>query len=159
MMKMEEDELSEGQSKPKLWLQILSLLFGFGSWIAITGLWVELPLLIDRLPEGWALGANLTVVIQAANIGPILYWVARRKNWCSEVTANHIQFFLGLMGCVFLVFLWDRTIVISGGKSISIVLYVCGFMLSLVDCTSSTTFLPFMGRFANHYMTPYLVGK
>lgn len=146
------------QRSPRCWLQFVCLLFGLGSWIAIAGLWVELPLLTSRLPESWKLGTNVTLVIQLANVGPLVYWIARRRNWCSAVTANHVQFFLGTIGCVLLVLCWNQTVAV-GNDEYSIVLYVSTFLLSLVDCTSSTSFLPFMGRFANVYMTPYLVGE
>ena len=40
-------------------LYLSSLLFGLGSWVAITGLWLETPLLIHYLPEKWALSSYL----------------------------------------------------------------------------------------------------
>lgn len=40
-------------------LVLNSLLFGLGSWICITGLWLELPVLIHHLPEGWHLASYL----------------------------------------------------------------------------------------------------
>jgi hypothetical protein len=53
------------------WLQgrkpavdVLAALFGVASWVAINGLWVELPLLVQALPEGWSLPSYLSVIIQ-----------------------------------------------------------------------------------------------
>lgn len=56
----------------------LFLLFGCSSWIAINGIFAELPLFIDKLPEGWAINATLTLVIQGANAGPLLYFIVAR---------------------------------------------------------------------------------
>lgn len=47
------------------WIAVLLILFGFSSWIAINGLWMELPLLVNVLPEGWNLPAYLSIIIQA----------------------------------------------------------------------------------------------
>ncbi|VDP86381.1 unnamed protein product [Echinostoma caproni] len=39
-------------------------LYGLGSWITVNGLWVELPVLVNVLPEGWNLPAYLSILIQ-----------------------------------------------------------------------------------------------
>ena len=41
----------------------------------------------------------------------------------------------------------------------STALFVLVFFLSLVDCTSSVLFLPFMGIFKDIYLNSYLVGE
>lgn len=45
-------------------LDVLAVLFGIGAWISVNGMWVELPLLVDALPEGWNLPSYLSVIIQ-----------------------------------------------------------------------------------------------
>ena len=52
--------------------------FGIGSWVVMNGLYVELPNLVNHLPEGWKLPAFMTVIIQIANIGPICYTLLKR---------------------------------------------------------------------------------
>uniref|UniRef100_A0A8C4VIY1 Riboflavin transporter n=1 Tax=Gopherus evgoodei TaxID=1825980 RepID=A0A8C4VIY1_9SAUR len=52
-------------------VHILACLLGTGSWVAINGMWVELPLIVPRVPEGWYLPSYLTVLIQFANVGPL----------------------------------------------------------------------------------------
>lgn len=44
-------------------LVLNSLLFGLGSWVAITGLWLEVPVLIHYLPESWSLGSYLVCIV------------------------------------------------------------------------------------------------
>jgi len=145
-------------NSPKRSVQALSFFFGFGSWIAITGLWMELPVLIQRVPERWTLASQLTFMIQAANVGPLLYWIARRKKLCSEVTATHAQMFIGTAACLVLILAWNQTSYIFGQER-SLALLIAAFGLSIVYCTSSVTFLPFMARFRSIYLTPYLVGE
>ena len=39
--------------------------------LAVNGAWVELPILVNVLPEGWSLASYMSVVIQLANIIPL----------------------------------------------------------------------------------------
>uniref|UniRef100_A0A670ZGJ9 Riboflavin transporter n=1 Tax=Pseudonaja textilis TaxID=8673 RepID=A0A670ZGJ9_PSETE len=59
-------------------VHLLVCLLGTGSWVAINGMWVELPLMVPRLPEGWLLPTYLTVIIQLANLGPLAFTLAHR---------------------------------------------------------------------------------
>ena len=43
---------------------LLVVLFGISSWVDINGLWVELPILTQELPEGWDLPSYMAVIIQ-----------------------------------------------------------------------------------------------
>ena len=53
-------------------VHFLVVIFGAGAWIAVNGVWVELPLIVASAPEGWNLPSYLTVIAQVANVGPIL---------------------------------------------------------------------------------------
>lgn len=60
-------------------VDLLAVLFGIGAWISVNGLWVELPLLVAGLPEGWALPSYMSIVIQIANIGITSYSHSLKK--------------------------------------------------------------------------------
>lgn len=130
-----------GARRPLTSVKIGALLFGFGSWITITGFWAELPLLIEHLPEKWRLPSHLSVFIQAANLGPLVYWFCRRYRLCTEVTATHAQMLIGALCCLLLMVSWDYTVFVANEQR-SVVLLLAAFGLSLTDCTSSVTFLP-----------------
>jgi riboflavin transporter 2 len=49
-------------------VDLLAVLFGISSWISINGLWVELPQLVQELPEGWALPSYLSIIVQVTSI-------------------------------------------------------------------------------------------
>lgn len=53
---------------------------------------------------------------------------------------------------------WDFKSVIAGEMR-STGLFICVFFLSLVDCTSSVLFLPYMGIFRQVYLNSYLIGE
>lgn len=145
-------------------VDLLCMLYGLSSWLAITGLWMELPLLVHALPESWALSASLSLAIQLGNVGPLLYGLGRFL-WTRTFTdpralsvANHVQLCIGLAACVVLICAWKVTAFVLHRET-SLVLLFAAFALSIVDCTSSVVYLPFVGRFREVYMTSYLVGE
>lgn len=141
-------------------VDLLAICFGIASWISINGLWVELPLLVQNLPEGWALPSYLSIIVQAANIGPITYGLAR--SWCRTPPSQHkvisLLLTLGCISSVALSLAWDWKGSL-GGETHSVGLFICVFCLSLVDCTSSVLFLPYMGLFRQIYLNSYLIGE
>lgn len=54
-------------------VDLLALMFGLGSWIGVNGVYVQLPLIVNTAPEGWSLPAHMVMLVQIANLGPILY--------------------------------------------------------------------------------------
>jgi riboflavin transporter 2 len=135
-------------------------LFGIGSWVAINGLWVELPLLVQRLPEAWDLPSYLVIIIQLANIGPVTYTLATTLSK-GKVTERPVVFLMvtvGAAACLLLGFFWDATSFVGGDKH-STALFVLAFCLAMVDCTSSVVFLPFMTVFKPSYITALYIGE
>ncbi|XP_059934783.1 solute carrier family 52, riboflavin transporter, member 3 [Mesoplodon densirostris] len=141
-------------------IHLLVCTFGMGSWVAINGLWVELPLLVTELPEGWYLPSYLTVIIQLANVGPLLVTLLHhfQPGCLSEVPVVFTVLGVGTVACTLFAFLWNVTSWVLGSHH-SIAFLVLTFFLALVDCTSSVTFLPFMSRLPTHYLTTFFVGE
>ena len=65
-----------------LLVDVLAVFFGISSWVSINGLWTQLPMLVNSLPESWSLASYLTVTVQLANVGPIGYSLVR--HWCAR---------------------------------------------------------------------------
>ena len=139
---------------------VLVVIFAISSWIDINGLWVELPILVNRLPEQWALASYIIVIVQIANIGPLFYTIGHRlcPSYIHEVPVSYIIISIGAISVLFLVHFWDHTTAIDGKQRSLSLFILCGF-LSLVDCTSSVVFLPFMQRFPSQYMTALFIGE
>ncbi|XP_045876853.1 solute carrier family 52, riboflavin transporter, member 2 isoform X2 [Meles meles] len=57
---------------------LLVALFGMGSWAAINGIWVELPVVVKDLPEGWSLPSYLSVLVAVGNLGLLVVTLWRR---------------------------------------------------------------------------------
>lgn len=139
---------------------VLACLFGMGSWVAINGMWVELPLVVPDIPEGWYLPSYLTVLIQMANIGPLFITLMHRfsPGTLDERPVVYFIVVLGVISTFLLAFFWKHTVTV-GGSLHSVPLLGLSFLLSIVDCTSSVTFLPFMMRLHPQYLTTYFVGE
>jgi len=101
-----------------LFISTLCIFFGIGTWACVNGLWVELPLLVQRLPEGWTLPSFITVVIQISNLGPLAY-VSLHKFYPTIVTEKWSTYFVMALGSISLVFLsqfWDTTTEFFGSQ-------------------------------------------
>lgn len=142
----------EPRGKARALISVASLLFGISAWVSINGLWVQLPLLVPQLPEGWNLGAILVIVIQVANLGPLAYTVVRKR--VKAKLATHITLLVGLLAGILMVFLWDFTV-----NNHSVAFIALAFFLALVDCTSSVLFMPFMARYPQQFLFWYMVGE
>ena len=57
-------ELKENLDQVSWIVYVLVMLFGISSWIDINGLFVELPLMVNVLPEGWNLPSYISLIIQ-----------------------------------------------------------------------------------------------
>lgn len=138
----------------------LICLFGLGSWIAVNGLWVELPVLVKDAPEGWNLPSYLAVIFQLANIGPLFYSIGNHffPRKVHEKSAIPLIVSIGAVSCALLGFYWDKTSYI-GGEDHSTVLFILSFFLAIVDCTSSVVFLTFMSIFPSFYIPALFVGE
>ncbi|KAK1785486.1 hypothetical protein P4O66_018854, partial [Electrophorus voltai] len=139
---------------------VLACLFGMGSWVTICGLWVELPLIVPQVPEGWYLPSYLSVIIQVANIGPLFITLMHRfqPGKLNETTVIYFIVSFGVLASLFLALFWKQTVVVHGADH-SIPLFLLTFFISTVDCTSSVTFLPFMMRLRPEYLITYYVGE
>ena len=139
---------------------VLICLFGLGSWIAVNGLWVELPVLVKYAPEQWSLPSYLTIIIQLANVGPVMYALGNRfaPRLVHEKSTILSIVLVGAVACVLLALYWDETSPV-GGEQHSTVLFILSFCLALVDCTSSLVFLTFMSTFPSSYMSALFVGE
>ncbi|KFO05885.1 Solute carrier family 52, riboflavin transporter, member 3 [Balearica regulorum gibbericeps] len=139
---------------------LLACAFGTGSWMAINGLWVELPLLVTVLPEQWDLPSYITIIIQMANVGPLFVTLMHRfwPGLLKEVPMIYVVVSVGIVACLLLAFLWNYTSLIAG-RPHSTAFLTLTFFLALVDCTSSVTFLPFMMQLQPQYLTTFFIGE
>ncbi|XP_042321511.1 solute carrier family 52, riboflavin transporter, member 2 [Sceloporus undulatus] len=138
----------------------LVALFGMGSWVSVNSLWVELPVVVKRLPEAWNLPAYLSVLIALGNIGPVgvtlVHHFAPGK--LKERWLIHSIQALAVGASLFLALFWDHTSTVAGEQH-SVAYLVLAFLLALVCCTSNVSSLPFMYQFPQLYIRTFFIGQ
>eukprot|EP00494_Astrolonche_serrata_P024347 UN24605 len=114
---------------------LLWSLVGLSGWITINSIFTELPLLVEKSPQGWNLPSYLAIIIQLANIGPIAYKYYRVE---APYTVSIFILLIGMCSMSLMAFTWQLTL----GTGYSICLFIFTFTSGLADCTSSLTFWP-----------------
>lgn len=140
----------------------LVALFAMGSWISVNSLWVELPVVVRELPEGWNLPAYLSVLIAFGNLGPIAVTIIHHcaPGRLNERLVIHGIQLLAVVASALLAVFWAHTVKIGEEeerRSLPFLLFT--FVLSLVCCTSNVTFLPFMFRYPSQYIRTFFIGQ
>lgn len=139
---------------------VLMALFAMGSWISVNCLWVELPVIVNVLPEGWSLPAYLSVLIAFGNLGPIAVTVTHHcaPGKLNERMVIHFIQALAAVAAALLAVFWSHTATLGGEKrSLPFLLFT--FVLSLVCCTSNVTFLPFTYSYPPQYIRTFFIGQ
>lgn len=147
-------------SRYRILVDILIAMFGISAWIGINGIFVQLPLLVESAPEGWSLPAYIVIVVQAANMGPLLYGLIRKfaPGLCNESIWISSLLILGTIAMGFLAFLYDTSTEINGVDH-SVALLVFVFATALVGCSSSVLFLPYLRNFDEVHLVYFFIGE
>lgn len=135
--------------------------FGVSSWLCVLAVWLQLPLLVGQLPEGWALPSYLAVTVQLGQLGPVAFGLIRRF-WPSTTARLEVGIIAALIlasgvGLGVMTLSWWRTATVAG-RSHSVGLFVPFLMVSMVDCTSTVAYLPFLYAFKPAYVGAFFVG-
>ncbi|CAK6971564.1 solute carrier family 52%2C riboflavin transporter, member 2 [Scomber scombrus] len=138
----------------------LMALFAVGSWISVNSLWVELPVVVRVLPEGWNLPAYLSVLIAFGNLGPIAVTITHHcaPGRLNERVVIHCIQVLAVVASAFLAIFWSQTATIAGEER-SLPFLILTFVLAFVCCTSNVTFLPFMFSYPPRYVRTFFIGQ
>lgn len=141
-------------------IYVLVTCFASSSWIDINGLWVELPYFVQYLPESWNLSSFLVIIIQIANVGPLIYTLLEKifSKRIKEWPVIYLIIIVGMVSTVMLHSFWNKTAIING-KERSLYLFIFASLLALVDCTSSVVYLPYMANFHPQYMSALYFGE
>ncbi|KAE8748246.1 hypothetical protein FOCC_FOCC005085 [Frankliniella occidentalis] len=143
-----------------LLVDLLAGLFGMGAWLSVNAMYTQLPILIASAPESWNLASYIVVLIQAANIGGILYALLGRRYPGEALERGAIYFLeaVGIAALALMAFFYQEVTVV-GGQPHSVALLALVFLSALLACTSSVLFVPYMNRFAPTYLVSYMIGE
>ncbi|CAL1538575.1 unnamed protein product [Lymnaea stagnalis] len=145
--------------KGKLVVHLLVVTFGITSWSILNGLWVELPILVAHLPEGWTLPSYLTIISQLGNVGPIafsflVYLTPNRK---LETPACIVIVTVLTLCALLYSFFWSQTAIVAG-QDFSVALLSLTFCQAVFAATTSIAYLAFMAHLRAQYMGSIFIG-
>ncbi|XP_001099620.3 solute carrier family 52, riboflavin transporter, member 1 isoform X2 [Macaca mulatta] len=138
---------------------LLVALFGMGSWAAVNGIWVELPVVVKDLPEGWSLPSYLSVVVALGNLGLLVVTLWRRlaPGKGERVPIQVVQV-LSVVGTALLAPLWHHVAPVAGQLH-SVAFLTLALVLALACCTSNVTFLPFLSHLPPPFLRSFFLGQ
>ncbi|CAF1331561.1 unnamed protein product [Didymodactylos carnosus] len=137
------------------------IILNLSTWIALQGVWMEFPLIIPLVPEGWSLPALMSLVSCLANISPLMIIIMRRiqgSQRFSEIPYIYALTITGILSCIIIGLFWNKTIFIFNQKR-SVILIIATFFLSIPDCSSSLIYFDFMKRFRPKYLNAMFIGE
>ncbi|CAF0849733.1 unnamed protein product [Didymodactylos carnosus] len=146
----------------KIFVYFLVILFALGAWTNVSGIWIQMPLLVSKAPESWSLPSKLGLVINLASILPLtvvcISLVFKFNTKPIEVPTNYFILINGILTGIVLAFSYNKTVYVFG-KERSIYLLLLTFCTACLDTTSSTTFIPFLNRYEQIYLNAYFTGE
>uniref|UniRef100_A0A6V7HPH6 Riboflavin transporter n=1 Tax=Bracon brevicornis TaxID=1563983 RepID=A0A6V7HPH6_9HYME len=137
---------------------ILVTIFGISAWLGINGIFVQLPLLTSTAPEKWSLPVYLVIVIQSANVMPLLYIFTKKLIKINDSLIIFVVLTGGVVSMGFVSIFYDTTINFHGNEH-SLSLFIATFFTAIVGCTSSVLFLPYLKSFDGKYLASYFIGE
>ncbi|CAL8293149.1 unnamed protein product [Merluccius merluccius] len=141
---------------------VLMALFAMGSWVSVNSLWLELPVIVHVMPEGWDLPAYLSVLTALGNLGPVAVTLTHHcaPGRLNERLLIHGIQALAVVASALLAVFWSHTVSVgSGGEEHSLPFLLLAFVLALVCCTSNVTFLPFTYSYPPQYIRTFFIGQ
>lgn len=138
-----------------IFVDFLAVLFGICSWVGVTSVYLQLPIIVSTAPEGWSLPSYLVLTVQSANIGSfvyVLYQRCARKKIRDDILI-YITLAMGCVAAIGMAFFYHVTV---GGHSVALLIF--SLLHSLVGCLSMVLFMPYMGRFRECYLVSYMFG-
>eukprot|EP00045_Choanoeca_perplexa_P006157 m.52254 g.52254 ORF g.52254 m.52254 type:complete len:426 (+) comp13493_c0_seq1:103-1380(+) len=134
---------------PELTLTACVCGIGLGAWVAVSGIFAELPVLVLTQPEGWKLASQLSLVVQIGNLGPLVYTIFHRLSTSGSSANLVMQSIRGCLvtatiACFLAIFFADVTSPTKHGRR-SLALLILAFFASISDATTTVTYIPLLG--------------
>lgn len=136
----------------------LFVVFGISSWLTVNSTWAELPELVRRVPEGWAIATYMSFALQLANVGPVCYSYVRVRGLVTMCNIIYGLLLLGTVASLLLAVLWEHTTRLGGDRHSVALLLLC-FVSGVVDCTTTLVYWPFAALFPKPYTVAMAVGE
>ncbi|CAF2629918.1 unnamed protein product [Rotaria sp. Silwood2] len=138
----------------------LFVVFGLSTWLDIIGVGVELPLIINHVPEGWALPSYLGLAVSISTMAPVVIILLKLifKQHLDERIFIYIEIIIGIISCGLLGQYWNKTSWLFGAQH-SVLLFFFVFLLGTLGSTSTITYYDYMKRYNTKLLDALLFGE
>lgn len=163
-------------------LFLATIVFGLSSWIMVNGVFAELPELVRHVPEGYRIFAWCSGAVALGNIAPLVFLKCfqekptsttdpseprtqnvYKRNFTRDWFAVAFILISGIVSCLLLATLWDRTVVVHrNGKEnwdFSLPLILAVFLGGMADCLSSVVYWPLISYLDKKYINALVIGE
>lgn len=149
-------------SSPSPFIYCCVFLFGLSTWITINGVFSQVPIFFNTLPEKYEVATLIVFIVQLSNIFPFLYsiisvFIPKRFNYLIETIIIYLIIFVGLSSSILFGLFWNKTVNIAG-REISLTLFIFVFLMGSVDCLTSVVYFPFISNYKYHYSSALSFG-
>ncbi|CAF1581173.1 unnamed protein product [Rotaria magnacalcarata] len=138
----------------------LFVVLALSTWLDLNGVWVELPLIVNEAPEGWALPSLLSFAVALSNTAPIIIMLLKAffKGRLDERIFIYIEIIIGIVACGLMAQYWNKTHWFAGAQhSVLFVIFV--FLLGTLDTTSTVTYSDYMKRYDGKLLNALFLGE
>ena len=138
----------------------LFVIFALSTWLDVNGVWVELPLIVNQAPEGWALPSYLALAIALSNIGPFIIILLKIifKERLNERIFIYIEILVGILSCALIAEFWNKKTYFAGQER-SVFFIILVFLLGTLDTTSTVTYADYMKRYNSKLLNALYLGE
>ena len=143
---------------------LFGLLFwfvGLSSWLTITSLFNELSLMVTALPEKYQLFSYLALIIQLANVVPLIYTVCIPRAYKTRIFieyAGYIVILFSFVSMVLMAFCYSDTMLIFHQQH-SVMLFIATFCASICDCMTSLIYWPWISSYPSQFISYLSAGE
>lgn len=123
------------------------------------GINIELPILVDELPEGWRLPAIYNLVAHTAFVSIAIVFVLRHvfaKKSFESITIV-ILLMTSVIGFILLGLTWHKTVIINE-RHYSLYFLFFSFIIFVTDYCGGLLFLPYLSRYQSVMMRAFFLG-
>jgi len=146
------ESMSVDPFRSRVLTQIAFAVLGLSGWVTINGLFARLADLSQL--AGWGVSSQLTIVIQVANIAPIVFLSLKARGMASVSGGMAASLVLGVVSMIALS--WSWTVMI--GK-LPVALLGCSFVAACADAMSTITYYTFVAEFVAVHAVSLTVGE
>lgn len=128
------------------------------AWLGVNSILTELPVIVQKAPEGWNLPSQIIIILQLGNFGSLILLYLKKKLKLSNFAVIICLLVLSVVGSLMVGTFSKKTIFLFGYKR-SVPIFCAAFIFALIGYSSLVLFIPFIAEFKECYLISYFIGE